>query len=546
MATTDTELKRLNKTVDEAVNILKMYVGNSAQAKNANEKQNQVFDKLADVNESAEQNQKKQRAFTERTRDENGRFIKKKEAQSNKIMGMAGSVKGMFGGVTKNITSSLSGLASGITQNLQSFFQAVKSQFLSLFGEESEWFDILNSIKDSVLGFAGWFAKGFALIFSKSPTWAKSMVKTLKDIYKLQIRQMKMDFMDASGKNKKGGGGIMSLVAGLIFAIGASIGAMMHRYFIVITKLPIFAKIAKLFSKLDDVPFIGKMLKAIKFGFKWIGWPLTILLSVIDFIKGYKNTEGSMLDKIKEGLWNALEGFIELPVMFIGWVVEKVLGWFGIESEGVGNKIMGIMKNTFTMIIEGWELIFGLLKEGWDNLISADWVNSLFSGIGNFFKNSIDGILSGKWADALFNAITPIVAGVHNFFIDFWNSVVEWISSKIPDWMPGRDKITQGLTSTEMSRMVVPEANTSPIESINNTEKAKIEDQNKKDKLLEDAMKNIDKSVKESGNKTGNAINSLSSVQNGGGGGATVDTQQIPDEIDNILVSVGNYNGGME
>ena len=32
---------------------------------------------------------------------------------------------------------------------------AVKNQFLGLFGEESEWFELLGSIKDSISGFAG-------------------------------------------------------------------------------------------------------------------------------------------------------------------------------------------------------------------------------------------------------------------------------------------------------------------------------------------------------------------------------------------------------
>ena len=89
MATTDQELKKLNKTVNEAVGILKMYAGNSAQLKNMNEKQREAVDKWFDVNEDAEENQKKQRAFTERARDENGKFIKKKEAQSNKIIQQA-------------------------------------------------------------------------------------------------------------------------------------------------------------------------------------------------------------------------------------------------------------------------------------------------------------------------------------------------------------------------------------------------------------------------------------------------------------------------
>ena len=72
------DLKQLNKTVTEAVSILKIYVGNSAQVKNMNEKQREAINKWFDVGEKAEENIKKQRAFTERERDENGKFLKKR------------------------------------------------------------------------------------------------------------------------------------------------------------------------------------------------------------------------------------------------------------------------------------------------------------------------------------------------------------------------------------------------------------------------------------------------------------------------------------
>ena len=60
------ELKKLNKTVEDAVNILKIVVGNSAQVKGMNEKQQQAINKWFDVVTTEEDNQKKQRAFTER------------------------------------------------------------------------------------------------------------------------------------------------------------------------------------------------------------------------------------------------------------------------------------------------------------------------------------------------------------------------------------------------------------------------------------------------------------------------------------------------
>ena len=116
MATADTELKKLNKTVDEAVNMLKLYMGNSAQTKNMNEKQREAINKWFDVGEQAEENQKKQRAFVERERDENGKFIKKKENQASKFMGIAQSVSGIFTKAGKGLQTAVVGLFNGINK----------------------------------------------------------------------------------------------------------------------------------------------------------------------------------------------------------------------------------------------------------------------------------------------------------------------------------------------------------------------------------------------------------------------------------------------
>jgi hypothetical protein len=532
----DKEIKQLNKTVTEAVNMLKVYYGNSAQMKNMNEKQREAISKWFEVVDEADTQQKRQRAFVERERDEKGRFftkqVKQQETSNKKFLNMAQSVGGMFKNMTSKVSTGLSNLASGIMQRVSNVFQAIKSQFLSLFGEESEWFDLLSSIKDSVMGFAGWFAKGFSMIFRRTPAWAGKQIKLLKDMYKLQVKQMKMDFLDAGGK-KEGKTGIMGILGALVFAIGAAIGSFMHRYFVLITKLPIFQRVAQWFTKLDDIPFIGKLFKAIKFGFKWLGWPLTIILSVIDFIRGYSEAEGSMFEKIKEGLWKALEGFIELPVMFLGWVIEKVLGFFGVEVEGIGNDMLKVIKDLFFMAIDGWVLIFGLVKDG--IVASIEGVKNIWNKI----KDPIAGILSeifnptGKWAESLINAITPIVAGVHNFFVDFWNSVVTWIQDKVPDWMPGRDKIFAGLKSMEMSRMEVPAAEASPVDASVDLQKKKIEEQKKQDDGVKKALEDLDKSVKDSGKQTSDSINAAAVTNNqaGAGGG---DTEQIPDEVDNM------------
>jgi len=519
MANSEKELASLNKTVTEAVNILKIYVGNSANIKNMKEKERQAIEKWFDVTVEEEQQQKRQRAFTERKRDEHGRFIKKQDDQAKKMMGMAGSITGMFKGMTKTIGTGITNMYQSVSGHFMNFFNNMKSHFLGLFGEESEWFDILGSIKDSVSGFVGWFAKGFSMIFRKTPSWAKDMNKTLQGMYALQIKQMKMDFTDATPAKKKGGGGVWTLLGFILAGIAAGIGAYLHRKLFILSKIipikkikslftgivlrftnifeklddiPIIRKIKGYFRNIESIPVIGKLWRSIKFGFRWLGWPLTILMSVIDFIRGYKETEGSMFEKIKEGLWKAIEGFIELPVMFIGWVVEKIAGWFGVELTGVGD-YNGIL--------------------------------DMIDPVKTFFKD-------------IKTLLEPIFTGFFNFFVGFWNATINWIESIIPDFLK-EDFGIGDLSGMKMSKIETP----SPISTVQQTEKAKADNQKNGYKGLVKAMDDIGKGVQQSNSKAGAAINAVianQNNQNGGGG----DNAQIPDESDNRMVSLQGYNGG--
>ena len=321
------DIKKLNATVNEAVNILKR---DSGQHSVRLAKEQKLADNWSVVVEKAQENEENKEAFAEKQKKDHEQFVKKQNDQAKKFLGFASSVKGLFSSAAKGMRVSITNMVSGITKHLSSFFGELKSQVTSLFGEESQFFGLLASIKDAVTGFAGTI---IGWIWNKTPGWAKKMTKYLHGMYSLQVKRMKMDFLEAGGTTEKKVS-IMGILGTLVFAIGAAIGGFMHRYFVLLTKLPIFAKVAKMFTKIGNIPFIGKLFKSLKFGFKILGWPITLLLSVIDFIKEFKNSEGILWEKIKGGLWGALEGFIELPVKFIGWVVEKITA--ELEKLGIG------------------------------------------------------------------------------------------------------------------------------------------------------------------------------------------------------------------
>ncbi len=170
-----------------------------------------------------------------------------------------------------------------------------------------------------------------------------------------------------------------------------------------------FVKLGKLFKFFSRIPLIGHLIKGLKFGFKSLFWPLQLILSLIDFVKGFMATEGSIYEKIKGGLENVVVKFLEFPAMLLG----KMWEWFQVnflgkdpasinQGQAAGNIILGI-KKTFRMIFEGWELIFGLiapyLNDLWDIIKGLDW------------KTLKKTLIS--WGDSL----TGIYAGLKDFIL---------------------------------------------------------------------------------------------------------------------------------
>jgi hypothetical protein len=592
MATTDQELKTLNKTVGEAVNILKLYVGNSANIKAMNEQQKEVWKKFMAVEDLAEENQKRQRAFTERQRDENGKFIKKREGSWGKFLGMAeGTFKGLDK-VTGGIAGKFKSMIGIVTDKFGRLFSEIKSHFLGLFGEEGEWFAMMGAIKDSVVN--AW--KGMWNFIFKTPKWAKKQIKILSGLYDMISRQIKAGIAKGTKVAKKGGAGLLEILGFALAGLAMGIGAWVRSKLIAleaIMKLPSLKKMfdsiklawLKKFEKLKKIPFLGKFIeivgkfgkrfgmlfKAFKFGFKVLGLPLTILLGVIDFVKGFMNTEGTLFDKIKGGLWEAIEGFIELPVKFVGWVIEKLLGLFGIEVEGVGDKILEKMKGFFDFAMD-----FNPFKPMWD------FVDGFFSTEGTFlekikggFASMLDGFTDvyQTWIQPIVDTVFPIIK---NFFVNLIEGVTGWLGeklSKIPmigGWLKEKfggedDKKTGTGTQSRVPKEYMKKATfsdgswsatptTDPTEIMRikkglraeeaQLKQAEIAKQNEWKANLAQMIEEGQKKKESNAPAINKILSAIGSMNRGGGGGDM--PQQIPDEIDNNLLGMGAYSGGMD
>lgn len=429
------------------------------------------------------------------------------------------------------------GVNDHIIGTLKNVFGKIGSQVREVLGELAEVFDVIkgifmgvfNFIKDSFLGF-----------FKRVPPEDRKRNKLLQEMVGYMRRREKRELLEL-GTKKGGGLGGLGLWSMLGLGIAAVIGGMIRAFLLPfevmvratglrwvavklfnwITSFKSFAKIIfttkwkfitwgrQFMGFLGKLGVFGRMLiklgSALKFGFKFLGWPLTIILGVIDFIRGFASAEGNLADKITAGVKAAIFGFIELPVKLIGWLVEKILGLFGVEVTGVADKIMGF----FSYIIDFWVGMFRPI---------IGFFEGLFKTKGSFIerlKGAFSGFLQGIMG--MFDKMKPILKW---FGIDFDEKAK-------PGAEPPKPKSSlSAVTSAEAKK---------------DAEKQQEQTDQIKDELREQTQKQIDAQkqlAKEQGENVAVAISGGSEAPRSG-------DQQIADEVDNVAMMMMNQLGGM-
>ncbi len=185
---------------------------------------------------------------------------------------------------------------------------------------------------------------------------------------------------------------------------GELIDKFIKKFSIFRRKMTIITK--KILRFLDKIPGLRMLLKGIKFGFKVLGWPLQILFSTIDFIRGYMNEQGNILDKLKAGIKNVIIKFIEFPVDLLGKAFDWMLGLFGVENFGSAEKV----KSTVAKGIDSMFKVFGGIVGFSQDMVSK--AQSLWENVGGFMG---------------------IIDTVSNFFSDMWLGLQNWIYNFLKD-----------------------------------------------------------------------------------------------------------------
>lgn len=337
-----------------------------------------------------------------------------------------------------------------IIENVKKLWGAVTGQINEVLGELG---GVLNWIKDSFVSVFKFIGESFMGFFKRVPPADRKRNKLLQAIVGYLRRGEKRDLLQEGGDGKDGWGIIAALAIVAAGVLGAFLGKLllpfrmiakamkldvafkaiknffmgfkkMKNFFTAIAKP--FKWIAKMFGIAKKVsPFFKAVAGTFRWGFTKLAWPLQIIMSIFDFIDGFMKTEGNLADKIIGGVKNVFTKFIELPVKLIGWIVEKVAGLFGVEVDGVADKIMGFLQKWWDMIFSIFRPIIGLFE-------------GFFSTEGNLMdkvKGAFGGFMSG--IQDMLKVFEPV--------IEFLKPMTDWIKRVFGDWLDGMKLMLEAL-----------------------------------------------------------------------------------------------------
>lgn len=267
----------------------------------------------------------------------------------------------------------------------------------------------------------------------------------------------------------------------------------------------------------------GTLFSAFKTGFKFLAWPLQILLSAIDFIKGFIAAEGTLLDRIKGGMWGVIEGFVDLPVKLFGWLADWVLRQFGIEIEGgVGPKIMQGLRFIFDLLFKFYYVTIPNLIKEWIGK-SIGFIGDRLSQLGGFefFKDTFDK------AKAVFKTIIDSYVNLFWSVIDFFKGII----MKLPDWIPGAETLKETLgelegpsPSKEIEEMAKDKQRVAATAAVRRATMDE-EQERKNEEMRKELKRASDVQI-----KTATALTGVTTTER------RAEPEQIPDQTDNYLV----------
>lgn len=417
------------------------------------------------------------------------------------------------------ITAGQLGVISSVWDNLgrmkgaiQEVYGGISKQVDTVFADQKEM--IVDPAIDAVSGVGRAVGMDvFKTDDDKKMDLAEESNNILKDILKIQQDQLDMSEEERlrQGREKKESivAYIKELVAKTLFIVGAVIGGVVGAIvipFMILGKavngvIKLFtgltitgAKVLSIFQKIPLVgSFIGKivesfnkarawlmtfprvvgffksvatilspLIKGLAFGFKFLGWPLQILMSVINFFRGFiGSSETTFLGKLKDGIKEMVVKFFEIPLRVLGWIWDKILGFMGIESKGTGDKLVKFLGDAIDKMFGPIVIIFTRLWETVKTLVSNIWktvtgiVGAILlplKAIYQLFTGDYEGLV--QTAKDWFGSVVKIIEGIIGIVWGVLAYPFQVLIDIIKDLWPKIEKMAEGTVLEPVVRLL--------------------------------------------------------------------------------------------
>jgi hypothetical protein len=348
--------------------------------------------------------------------------------------------------IISNMGVSMASSVGKMKDAVGSLYDGISNDVNSVFAEEKD--QLIDPAMDAAKGVGGAFG-----VITEPDDVAEESRNILDDILKTQESQLsateKQRLRDARAEKEDGIGDwlddVVEKIGMALFGIGVVIGGLVSA---IIKPFQVLAKGAQLLGNMMGIfslgklgaffntiktfasglmtagktmKFIGPLLKGFSLGFKFLGWPIQVLMGAIDFIKGFMGSnESTFLGKVKDGLKSAIMGFFELPLKLIGWIFDKALGLIGIESSGSGKKLVDFFSKAIDLIFDPIVSVANLI---------IDFVGGIFGNIWEVTKSTF--AIFGNIFGALWNLLTGDLSGFADNMKAIWGNVKNILSNLI-------------------------------------------------------------------------------------------------------------------
>jgi hypothetical protein len=201
-----------------------------------------------------------------------------------------------------------------------------------------------------------------------------------------------------------------------------------------------FKRLAEIFGKIVKFATGGPFKAIMKFAgsigriLGKVFLPITILMSIFDFVKGFMRgyEEGGIIEGIKQGIMDVFDGLVGGLLRILMWIPTKIAEWLGFDNlaKAIGEQTENVIQSVKDVFGGLIDLVVGIFT--WDSEKMGKGLLGIWTGIKKallvpfelimaYVKDLFGSDVLGKISDK----INDIAKGVLDFFADIGEKIAD-------------------------------------------------------------------------------------------------------------------------